>query len=219
MFVSLLPIYIGSMKAAVITHQHPTFQHIQLLLEQLLEDHAIKTYRQSLDSVLFHARRGSAVTPSDAHEVDHLFPMHVTSTEIMNTATDLSSMSAGGYLAEDHGEDDDDDEDPLHDVMLASKKEQNKEERSPMKLIANNNTSTTGTTEVMDLGSMKVEKALAPGYICAWTPCSICQLDVTWPYIMHSDASRGLVKNFCAACHKVVCNFCAPAGDELPGDG
>lgn len=52
-----------------------------------------------------------------------------------------------------------------------------------------------------------------------WTPCSVCGLEVTWPYIAHSEATRGIVTHTCSACGKVVCTVCAPAGDQLPGDG
>lgn len=203
------------MKAAVITHQHPTFQHIQLLLVQLLEDHAMKTYRQSFDSVLFHARkahRKGSSSLSTAHNIDNLFPMHVTNS--MSAPVSAGDNTAV-VLNDSFGENaDDDDEDPMHDVALVTSKKGEKEDRS-----VNASSNVDGNSEHVDLGSIKVEHAHAPGYICAWTPCSICQLDVTWPYIMHSDASRGLVKNYCASCNRVVCNFCAPAGDELPGDG
>lgn len=52
-----------------------------------------------------------------------------------------------------------------------------------------------------------------------WVPCSVCGLDVTWPYVLHSDASRAIVAHNCRKCGEVVCSLCAPAGDSLPGDG
>jgi hypothetical protein len=30
-----------------------------------------------------------------------------------------------------------------------------------------------------------------------WTPCCVCQLDCTWAYILHSEASRALVTHHC----------------------
>lgn len=30
-----------------------------------------------------------------------------------------------------------------------------------------------------------------------WVPCSVCGLDVTWPYVLHSDASRAIVAHNC----------------------
>lgn len=52
-----------------------------------------------------------------------------------------------------------------------------------------------------------------------WVPCSVCGLDVTWPYVLHSDASRAVVAHNCRKCGEVVCSLCSPAGDTLPGDG
>lgn len=81
----------------------------------------------------------------------------------------------------------------------------------------------------------------------SWLACGVCGLDVTWPFILHSEASRALVTNTCrylldlatvfvllvlpilhhhphsfciySVCRQVVCSVCAPAGDPLPGDG
>jgi hypothetical protein len=36
---------------------------------------------------------------------------------------------------------------------------------------------------------------------------------------MHSEASRALVTHHCAVCRRIVCTYCAPAGDIIPGDG
>ena len=59
---------------------------------------------------------------------------------------------------------------------------------------------------------------LAP-YTQHWKPCYLCGLDVTWPYMLHSDASRAMVTHNCRSCGEVVCSACAPAGDTVPGDG
>jgi len=52
-----------------------------------------------------------------------------------------------------------------------------------------------------------------------WRSCSICELDCTWPYMLHSDANRGQVTHLCRACGNVVCVICAPAEDIILGDG
>lgn len=52
-----------------------------------------------------------------------------------------------------------------------------------------------------------------------WTPCTICGLDVIWPCIMRSTASRALATHRCSMCAKIVCVVCAPAGDTIAGDG
>jgi hypothetical protein len=32
-----------------------------------------------------------------------------------------------------------------------------------------------------------------------WEPCYVCGVDVTWPYVLHSDASRAMVSGWCIA--------------------
>lgn len=50
--------------------------------------------------------------------------------------------------------------------------------------------------------------------------CSICDLSCSWPYILHSsDATKALAAHHCRCCNALVCSFCAPIGDTLPGDG
>ena len=49
--------------------------------------------------------------------------------------------------------------------------------------------------------------------------CGICNLDVTWPFISHSDASVSTCSQNCSVCGIVVCVICAPAGDVIPGNG
>jgi hypothetical protein len=50
-----------------------------------------------------------------------------------------------------------------------------------------------------------------------WVPCAVCGLDVTWPYVLHSDASRAIVAHNCryehqfSACHlSVRTKYCLP---------
>jgi hypothetical protein len=49
-------------------------------------------------------------------------------------------------------------------------------------------------------------------------PCSVCQLDVCWPYILKSVASRASATCHCQACGNVCCVVCAPAGDTIPAE-
>ena len=50
--------------------------------------------------------------------------------------------------------------------------------------------------------------------------CAICGLSCAWPYVLHtSDATRALATHHCKCCSVVVCSFCAPVGDTIPGDG
>ena len=53
-----------------------------------------------------------------------------------------------------------------------------------------------------------------------WAPCSVCGSDVTWTSAVRgSDAARASATHHCRACGNVVCAFCAPAGDQVAGDG
>lgn len=62
-------------------------------------------------------------------------------------------------------------------------------------------------------------KAIEDEETIVWLPCSVCGLEVTWPYITHSDAGRAMATHNCSACGRIVCTVCAPAGDKLKGDG
>lgn len=54
---------------------------------------------------------------------------------------------------------------------------------------------------------------------CVDAVCNVCGLDVTWPYMLHSDAARAMATHYCSVCQAVVCTYCAPAGDVIPGEG
>ena len=49
--------------------------------------------------------------------------------------------------------------------------------------------------------------------------CSICGLNCNWAYLLKSNANYGLLAHNCFVCGRIVCRICAPAGDEIPGDG
>lgn len=51
-----------------------------------------------------------------------------------------------------------------------------------------------------------------------WRTCSICSLDVTWPYITKSNACRASATTNCQRCGKICCVVCAPAGDQIPAE-
>ncbi len=51
-----------------------------------------------------------------------------------------------------------------------------------------------------------------------WRKCSICSLDVTWPYITKSNACRASATMNCQRCGKICCVVCAPAGDQIPAE-
>lgn len=55
--------------------------------------------------------------------------------------------------------------------------------------------------------------------LVCWTACTVCGLDVTWPYMLHSQAARAMVTHHCSVCGQVVCTYCSPSGDVVPGDG
>jgi hypothetical protein len=49
--------------------------------------------------------------------------------------------------------------------------------------------------------------------------CAVCELNPTWAYITHSDSTRAFVSHICSICRKICCSVCAPAGEQIPGDG
>ena len=49
--------------------------------------------------------------------------------------------------------------------------------------------------------------------------CGVCDEDVVWPYLTKSIASRVSATCNCILCGKIVCSVCAPAGEQIPGDG
>jgi hypothetical protein len=41
-----------------------------------------------------------------------------------------------------------------------------------------------------------------------WEPCYMCGVDVTWPYVLHSDASRAMVSHWCIAAPSLLPLMC-----------
>ena len=41
-----------------------------------------------------------------------------------------------------------------------------------------------------------------------WEPCYVCGVDVTWPYVLHSDASRAMVSPWCIAAPSLLSLMC-----------
>jgi len=52
-----------------------------------------------------------------------------------------------------------------------------------------------------------------------YVDCHVCKNPPTWPYVMRGPASASLVAHNCRSCGLVACSVCAPAGDEVPGEG
>eukprot|EP00633_Aureoumbra_lagunensis_P002915 CAMPEP_0197286626 /NCGR_PEP_ID=MMETSP0890-20130614/2158_1 /TAXON_ID=44058 ORGANISM="Aureoumbra lagunensis, Strain CCMP1510" /NCGR_SAMPLE_ID=MMETSP0890 /ASSEMBLY_ACC=CAM_ASM_000533 /LENGTH=762 /DNA_ID=CAMNT_0042755163 /DNA_START=111 /DNA_END=2403 /DNA_ORIENTATION=+ len=53
-----------------------------------------------------------------------------------------------------------------------------------------------------------------------FVPCYCCGSDPAWTsWTTDSDAARCAATHHCRACGQVVCAFCAPAADEIAGDG
>ena len=198
------------MHSTVINYDHKIFLDIDLLPDQIIEDHAMATYRKAIDSANFTCKRlRLESSDSNQHAYDHLFPQHIEERFLPMTAIKKHEV----------GEEDD------HSLIF----DKNKFESSApaaMEAVAtepsaekDKETHALALTQVEGKLAMEVEVVQSPASQCDWCPCSICNLDVTWPYIMHSDASRAMTKHRCALCQRVVCVVCAPAGDQISGDG
>ena len=74
-------------------------------------------------------------------------------------------------------------------------------------------------TEAVTVDDARVTVTASVSETNPWKSCSICELDCTWPYMLHSDANRGQVTHICRACGNVVCVICAQAEDSILGDG
>ena len=69
----------------------------------------------------------------------------------------------------------------------------------------------------------QLQKREAPEHMDArdgagWRKCSVCDMDVTWPFITKSSACRAAASVHCQACGKLCCVVCAPAGDKIPDE-
>jgi len=61
---------------------------------------------------------------------------------------------------------------------------------------------TYGTDQLNSSGGFTLQSisvADREGASGRWEPCYVCGVDVTWPYVLHSDASRAMVSNRCIA--------------------
>lgn len=69
----IIPIALGMTRASVITHRHETFKKLTILPNKLVDDHAITTYREGINSAKFSEKykqfyydsmRKNEITPS-----------------------------------------------------------------------------------------------------------------------------------------------------------
>lgn len=67
--------------------------------------------------------------------------------------------------------------------------------------------------------SIKARDGSSEKVLEVYRKCGVCGFDTNWPYILKSDANRGLVSHNCSICGLLVCAVCGPAGDSIPGDG
>lgn len=208
----------ATVRAAVVTYKHALFQRVELLPTQIDTDHDMKTYRAMVDGARFIAQTsandaGKNEVIETAENWEALFPCALqrrvqkvdphssVRREGLNLVFPQSSIENTATLLNTTA--------PSPTITPAAKPAPNK----PTRIQRNDSTSSfyttlSGTDDVDNNG-------LDEDYL----PCSICGLEVTWPFMLHSAASRALVTNRCASCGNVVCTVCAPAGDNLPGDG
>lgn len=207
------------MRAAVVTHEHELFQRIELLPAKIRSDHAMETYRTVIDGAKFLMLQSHDQAQEEGDWAKH-FPEAIQRTcsyspKKKAVITDAGSDGLHANVKQ-----------PISIKMDApaacevppvpvagSGKLPPAKPPKPSKLAA----AEQALVPVPAIPSVPVE-SVCGGYNL-WMPCSICGLEVTWPYMMHSEASRAMVTHNCSACGQVVCALCAPAGDQLPGDG
>jgi len=276
----------GMMKAAVIDYRHDFFQRMELLPAKLLTEHAMSSYRGSIDAVkhtlhylegqrkknhhsLHHPLRGGAGRGSgnsggigvrkSFEEVSRFFPRDVERNRInelpyfihhgQTVIPQLQPLlvPSAPPLPPPHSTQHTSTVDLLDDVSFDSHKgagkEEARKEREEVKetlfqqitrhlTFSSYHTSTsspsanTTSIEMANRGKKAGEEVEGEGKEVGkgvdemtWLPCSVCGLEVTWPSIMHSDASRALATHNCSACGRIVCTLCAPAGEQIQGDG
>eukprot|EP01038_Epipyxis_sp_PR26KG_P006204 gene6204-8543_t len=173
----------SSFRSALITHEHPTFNRIDLLLSKTVDDHKIKKYRDSIVSASFTNKYMLGNDEKESHKKSR----SEQNSFIIPACLEKVYQEVEGWT---------DSVDNHTNSAINNKASFNKQS------ISSNITSP----------SVDNSKNV-------WMTCHICGLDVLWPYVLKSDASRAICTHNCSMCGQVVCSICAPAGDELPGDG
>jgi hypothetical protein len=259
----------GQMKSAVVTHAHASFTRIDLILDEVMEDHKMTSYRNMLTSAAYSLRRKerNKKTPSPAEK--DAADLAAVMTDLIFNTTHLHEIEKDSSCAFEPGTDGAADNCvcsvdreevtrqtianadyiegvdsaalavPLDPFTSSGKitagngsaesdpsinKAHLRHEQSAISAVSGDEVQVVAS-EGSDLivsggdGVIAISQDDAAAYTHVWKHCYLCSLDVTWPYMLHSDASRATVTHNCSACGEVVCSACAPAGDQLPGDG
>eukprot|EP01034_Spumella_vulgaris_P032631 gene32631-40264_t len=254
----------GQMKSAVVTHAHASFTRIDLILDEVMEDHKMTAYRNMLTSAAYSLRRKERNMKAPTAAEKEASDLASVMTELIFNTTHLNEMTEGdSSCAFEPGSSTSDcvctvdreevvkqtiaNADYIEGVDSAAVATALDPFISSDKITSSNGSSaiendltltkaalaegnkhqavvTFGVDGLSSSGSVEgaaeaSEGGDAAAYTHVWKHCYLCGLDVTWPYMLHSDASRATVTHNCSACGEVVCSACAPAGDQLPGDG
>jgi hypothetical protein len=221
------------MRASLVTHQHSTFQKITLLPNYLLSEHKISSYRKMLQSVIFSTNKFASrnlhqhITREQEEYYNRYFPKCVMDELRYDEyeTTLLSSRPSNEDISQQENL-----PTTLKQVEGSSKTEDGSFSLygyfKPIFSKKSKDASPVDSSSVDDM--LRKDNYATPGDQDRsnsadeeddWVPCGICGLEVTWPYRMHSDASRALVTHHCCNCGIVICTLCGPAGEKLPGDG
>lgn len=227
----------GKYKASVIQHSHPTLKELRLVPSAILRDHDMATHFLAMRSVRqrykldkTNSGSGGTIKPSPRKSIllsDAASLTNTTERELVrrlsetippdlnlfrnndmnnrNVGTRTSTTSVGGVTVD--GKVDMKNE----DNSITAERESSQSENSVKQSIE-------------DMNSTKSNPSIPTSYTSTSSRvmlsiCTICQNDVTWPYITHGDATRGGVTHYCGLCQRVVCTICSPAGDKIPGEG
>lgn len=85
--------------------------------------------------------------------------------------------------------------------------------------LRNINISGLRRASLVEINSKSSSNSLASSVTDGVVRCAVCELNPTWAYITHSDSTRAFVSHICSICRKICCSVCAPAGEQIPGDG
>lgn len=207
------------MQSSVISYDHEIFSELEVYPEQIISDHTMVTYRTMLTAAVFYCKRLALLQDGheDEHRCDDLFPSHLQARFVSLSAADEAG-NQHNYGLDKHKFDQKANTStaiPLEHPSVVDSSSLPSKELSvcvPVEIDAD-------LPSVEGKMTLEVEAVKSPASQCKWIPCAICHLDVTWPNVMHSDACRARTMHRCAACQRIVCVVCAPAGDQIAGDG
>jgi len=190
----------GSYSASLCNHRLPALRRLKLLFDKGLDDHHMSSHWAAFRNM--RAKRGfEASSRALGRSLTNPLPSTLRCS-IKKTASSADMKSAGGGAVAALASVAEPAPAPAYssfaDLRLAGDPP-----RSPASALQSS--SSTSVTKVAQ--------------VSPWVSCEVCELDVTWPCVSHSDATRSRQAVNCSNCGCVCCVVCAPAGDTVLGDG